>query len=166
MKPGLPPELNPAVGHVLQLRSGPDPRLRASTRGRKERSQPWDVALQVIRHTGGMGKGLTKQQWSLPGCRYSPRHSPDPLAAAACSRLAPRQEASGFWYFLRARLAGGHLYSLDASTRWYSTYSLQAGNRCLSSLSKPFCPKPEASHKAVHPPAGGSRPPTAGRRWG
>lgn len=66
-------------------------------------------------------------------------------AAAACSRVAPRQEAPGFWYFLRVRLAGGHLYSLDASTSWYSTYSFQAGNQCLSSVSKPFCPETEPS---------------------
>nr|XP_009921873.1 PREDICTED: EF-hand calcium-binding domain-containing protein 9 [Haliaeetus albicilla] len=54
VKPGLPPELNLAVGYVLQLRSGPDTWLKASARdcclqdsGRKETSRPQDTALQV-----------------------------------------------------------------------------------------------------------------------
>ncbi|XP_009470510.1 PREDICTED: EF-hand calcium-binding domain-containing protein 9 [Nipponia nippon] len=85
-----------------------DTRLRASARGcclqDSERSQRQDVALQVIRHMGGVGKGLREQPWSSAGRQEPSRHSLNPAGDSACSRLAPPQEAPGLRYFLRNHL--------------------------------------------------------------
>lgn len=80
--------------------------------------------------------------------------------AAACA-----QEAPGAWYFLQARPERGHLYSLDTSTVWYSTYSFKAGNQRLWPVSKPFCPKTGASWEGFRPPALGDCRSAAGCRW-
>lgn len=123
--PELPLEISLAAGHVLQLRSGPDTWVKASIGGcclqdlgRKKRSHLWDIALQVNQHMGRVGKDLTEQPWGWAGQGLValPSTAQTQLAAAACFLAAPHQEAPGFWYFLRVRLAGGHLWSLAVST--------------------------------------------------
>jgi len=60
-----------------------------------------------------MLEGWERTLQSSPGAWPAVCTARTQLAAAACSRMAPQQEALGFWYFLRAQLAGHHLYSLD-----------------------------------------------------